>query len=82
MTQLRDCGIYRLPDGYLYVAVQGGSGAFYLFDCATGTRARPIFEVTPEGRVARWFNTGPEWWVEDVSDTGETFDGSRQLKCS
>lgn len=81
MTQLREYGIYHLPDGETYVAVRGGSGAFYLFDCSTGTQARPIFEVTQEGRVTRWFNPGPEWWVDDLADTGETFDASWQFNC-
>ena len=72
MAQLRDCGIYRLPDGKEYVAACNLSGVFFLFDCTTAAEPRPVFEVTEEGRVARRFGTGREWSVEDLSDTGRT----------
>jgi hypothetical protein len=81
VRQLRNCGIYRLPDGYLYVVVRGGTGKFYLFDYSTLTKARPVFEVTADGRVARRFGSGPEWRVEQLEDTGQTYDDPHDLKC-
>lgn len=72
-ARLRDFGIYRLPDGHSYVAVYGGSGGYYLFDYEGGAAGRPVLKVSPEGRVSRWFSTGPEYGAEDLEDTGQTF---------
>ena len=81
MPSLRDRGVYRLPDGKEYVAACSVSGVFFLFDCSMVAEPRPVFEVTEEGGVARRFGSGPEWRVEDLSDTGLTFDNSRELDC-
>lgn len=81
MTQLRNYGVYRLPDGLGYVAVRGGSGNFYLFECGDELKLPPVFEVTSEGYVLRWFNSGPEWLAEHLEDTGRVFDPSRHLNC-
>lgn len=81
MLQIRNYGVYRLPDGNSYVAVRGGSGSFYLFNCYDGLRLPPVFRVTDEGHVDRWFNSGPEWGAEHLSDTGETFDPTHQFDC-
>ena len=80
MSQLRNRGVYRLPDGHGYVAVRGGSGRFYLFECSRGLRLPPVFEVA-EARVRRWFNSGAEWGVEQLEDTGRTFDEAHKFKC-
>lgn len=74
MKGLRNYGVYRLPDGESYLAVRGGSGAFYLFDRSTGILVPPLFEVRPDGLIARWFNSGPEWRVEQLTDTGESLE--------
>ena len=71
--RLRDFGIYLLPDGNSYVAVYGGGGSYYLFDYERGAAGRPVFKVSPEGRVGRWLSTGPEYCAEVLEDTGETF---------
>jgi hypothetical protein len=72
MRQLRNFGVYRLPDGLGYVAVRGGSGKYYLFSSEEWPRLPPVFEVTADGRVLRWFNPGPEWLDEQLEDTGTT----------
>lgn len=79
MAQLRDFGIYRLPDGHSYVAVRGGSGTHYLFDYERGSAGRPVFEVRDDGRVARWFSTGAEYRAKDLEDTGRTYDAGHGL---
>jgi hypothetical protein len=81
MRQLRNYGVYRLPDGRGYVAVRGGSGKFYLFECREGLKLPPVFEVTQEGLVLRWFNSGPEWCAEHLQDTGRTFADGKKLNC-
>ncbi|HYN84612.1 MAG TPA: hypothetical protein VER32_05120 [Pyrinomonadaceae bacterium] len=70
MRKLRNFGVYRLPDALRYVAVRGGSGKFYLFSADEWPRLPPVFEVTADGRVLRWFNSGPEWVAEQLEDTG------------
>ena len=74
MPSLRDRGVYRLPDGRPYVALRNPSGDFFLFDLSSDTSARPVFEVTPGGLLARRFGRGPEWVVGQLEDTGQTFD--------
>jgi hypothetical protein len=81
MKELRNYGVYKLPDGHSYVLVRGGSGNSYLFDCAQPPSQPPVFQVTQEGRVQRWFNSGPEWFVEDLEDTGETSGLGEQFEC-
>lgn len=72
MRQLRNFGVYRLPDGLRYVAVRGGSGKYYLFSADEWPRLPPVFEITADGRVLRWFNSGPEWFAEQLEDTDAT----------
>ncbi len=80
MRQLREYGVYRLPDRESYVAVRGGSGRFYLFECKWGLDLPPAF-VVEGGRVRRWFTSGTEWSEDDLEDTGETFDRTHKFKC-
>ncbi|HEX5708551.1 MAG TPA: hypothetical protein VFX96_14705 [Pyrinomonadaceae bacterium] len=72
MRQLRNYGVYRLPDGLGYVAVRGGSGKYYLFSFDEWPKLPPVFEVTTDGQVLRWFNSGPEWLADQLEDTGES----------
>jgi hypothetical protein len=73
MSELRNYGVYRLPDAATYVAVPAGACMYFLYDRSRGTQPPPVYEVTAEGRVLRWFGSGPDWLVEQMEDTGETY---------
>ena len=80
MAQLRNFGVYRLPDNHPYVLVRGGGDRYFLFDCDLRLKAAPVFEVA-QGRVRRWLGSGAEYGVEDLEDTGETFERGHRFRC-
>jgi hypothetical protein len=73
MPILRTHGIYELPDGRRFVAVNRGAGTFFLYPASHGPVAPPVYEVTADGAVVPWHTGGTPYRVEDLTDTGENF---------
>ena len=76
MRRLRGYGIYKTPGPVRQVyAVPAGEGAYLLFDRKLGTAIPPRFEVLTDGSVRDWHGDMTRWTVEDLVDTGESFEG-------
>lgn len=75
MKQLRDYGIYNLPGAIrgLYL-VQDEEDTYFLYDCQFGSRLPPRFRIASNGHIINWFDDFPVWNVDDLIDTGETYE--------
>lgn len=74
MKDLRERGVYRLPDGEEFVAgtAHGGGYALYnpqIWKCY----GVPDYEVNVQGKLTR-MGESTRWRVEDLLDTGRTVD--------
>ena len=73
-TDLRERGIYLLPDGEELVASFARGGGFALYEPRVWKRyGVPDYEVNPRGRITR-MGQSTHWHVEDLVDTGRTAD--------
>jgi hypothetical protein len=81
MKELRNTGIYTLPDGNSYAVFSADEGRYFLYLCKHGISNPPSYQTTSDGRVLPWLGTGPEWRVEDLTDTGKTFDFPQGFNC-
>ena len=77
--EIREEGIYKLPDGNDYAARSAGHGRYFLYLCKDGVSNPPRYLITRAGRIQPW--VVDEWVVEDLVDTGETFDFTEEFKC-
>jgi hypothetical protein len=74
MKELRERGIYLLPDGDEVVASIGRGGGFALFNPTIWKRyGVPDYEVDAQGRLTR-MGESTRWRLEDLNDTGRTAD--------
>jgi len=74
MKELRERGIYRLPDGEELVASIARGGGFALFNPRVWQRyGVPDYTVNAEGKLTR-MGESTRWRVEDLDDTGRTAD--------
>jgi len=74
MSRLRHKGVYKLPHGQREVfAVKVGGEEYFLYDADYGFRIPPRYKVNPDRRLTNWFDDFPVWKVEDLTDTGETY---------
>jgi hypothetical protein len=74
MTRLRHYGVYKLPGVRRAVyAVPNGSDTYSLYDRELGATLPPRFEVSADGLVTNWFKDMNVWTVDDLIDTGETY---------
>ncbi len=80
MKELREQGIYTLPDGNVYVARSAGHGRYFLYPCNDDASHPPRFLITSAGRIQPWMTD--EWVVEDLVDTGKSYDFSQGFECS
>jgi hypothetical protein len=72
MKELRERGIYRLPDGEELVASVGRGGGFVLYDERVWRRyGVPDYSVNAQGKLTR-MGESTRWSLEDLSDTGRT----------
>lgn len=75
MEQLRDYGIYTLPGAQRSVyLVPSGYNSYFLYDCEFGVRLPPRYRVGDDGHIINWHNDFPVWTVQDLIDTGETYE--------
>ena len=75
MKELRERGIYRLPDGDEVVAsISRRGGGYALYNPQIFKRyGVPDFEVDAQGRLTR-MGESTRLSIEDLSDTGRTAD--------
>jgi hypothetical protein len=74
MKELRERGVYTLPDGEEFVASVARGGGFALFNPQIWKRyGVPDYEVDPVGRVTQ-MGQSTRWRVDDLVDTGRTAD--------
>ncbi|HZB44628.1 MAG TPA: hypothetical protein VE360_05270 [Pyrinomonadaceae bacterium] len=72
MKDLRERGVYTLPDGEEFVASIARGGGFALFNPQIWKRyGVPDYEVDPLGRVTQ-LGQSTRWRVDDLVDTGRT----------
>jgi hypothetical protein len=72
MKDLRERGVYTLPDGEEFVASVARGGGFALFNPQIWKRyGVPDYEVDPLGRVTQ-MGQSTRWRVDDLVDTGKT----------
>ena len=70
--ELRERGIYMLPDGDEYVASVARGGGFALYDLQVWKRyGLPDYEIDARGRMT-CVGQSTHWRVEDLTDTGRT----------
>ena len=71
-SELRERGVYRLPDGQEVVVSACGGQEYCMFASATyDSFGLAEYLITDEGRILK--GTEPTGWgVEDLSDTGGT----------
>ena len=73
VADLRDYGIYRVPDGMLHICVRASGGRYFLHLLLMGFNMAPRYVVERDGRVAPWLGGSQEWRVEELEDTGENY---------
>ncbi len=82
-VELRERGIYKLPDGREFVICASGDGAGYLLYNSEAWRrhALPDYRTQVNGRIlSRGVVT--RWRTEDLKDTGRTADHLPALRAS
>jgi hypothetical protein len=78
MKHLRDYGIYNIPGiERSLVLVPCGQNTYFLYDSEFGLRLPPRFHIAASGYINNWFEDFPVWTVNDLIDTGETYNESR-----
>ena len=74
VKEIRDCGIYTLPDGREVIAhcSNGKSGFFRLYDrLAWKYEGPPMYETDERGIITSLGRPTP-WSVADLKDVGQT----------
>jgi len=73
MKELRERGLYRLPDGAEFVANPAARGGGYaLYDPQVWKRyGLPDYQIDENGRLSR-MGESTRWSTEDLIDTGQT----------
>ena len=71
MTELRERGVYALPNGRSFVAVTNARGGKYLYAYPLHDWAFPAYEVVASGMI---YSAGrlTEWGIGDLIDTKQT----------
>jgi hypothetical protein len=72
VKEMRECGVYALPDGRELIARSSGSGFVRLYDpLAWKYLEPPMYEINERGVLTSSGRPTP-WNVQDLSDVGET----------
>ena len=71
--EIKECGVYALPDGRELVAERGGKyGFFKLYDpLAWEYRGTPLYETDERGFLTSLGRPTP-WRVEDLKEVGRS----------
>jgi hypothetical protein len=75
MKELRERGLYRLPDGAELIARPAARGGGYaLYDQQVWRRnGMPDYQIDEKGRLNR-MGESTRWSADDLIDTGQTAD--------
>lgn len=74
MKELRERGIYKLPDGDEFVASFARGGGYALYNPQIWKRyGVPDYEIDAQGRVTK-MGESTRWRLDDLEDTGQTAD--------
>lgn len=79
MRQLKENGLYELPDGRIFIARAGDRWSYLLHDAHRGISSAPIYLVDAAGQVLSW-GRRTRWSIGDLRETDA--GGSPQLKLS
>ena len=73
VKEMRECGVYALPDGRELIARSGGNGGFVRLYDPLGWKylEPPMYEINERGVLTSSGRPTP-WKVQDLSDVGET----------
>lgn len=75
---MREGGVYLLPDGERLVATADHRGGYFLYTPPVWEAFRgwgpAAYDVTPEGPIVTCEGARTTWLAEDLADTGETRD--------
>lgn len=66
---LRDHGIYMLPDRREFVVRVGPKKAYLLHDLRLGMTHPPVYLIDGSGQLLSW-GRPTRWRIHDLSDTG------------
>ena len=66
---LKDHGIYKLPDGREFLVRAGRHGTFVLHDLRLGVSLAPVYLIDGSGQFLSW-GKPTRWSLSDLSDTG------------
>ena len=67
--ELKDHGIYALPDGREFVVRAGSHGGYFLHDLRRGVASAPVYLIDGSGQFLSW-GKHTRWSLGDLSDTG------------
>lgn len=79
MSELRERGIYALPDGDEVIACAAQRGYYFLHRLLTSTLCVPAYVVNLGGEILSVERRTP-WSVTDLTDTGRTSHKVRAAK--
>jgi hypothetical protein len=68
-VELKDQGIYKLPDGREFVVRTGSHGGYILHDLRLGVSYAPVYLIDGSGQFLSW-GKPTRWSLADLSDTG------------
>jgi hypothetical protein len=68
---LKDHGIYKLPDGREFLVRAGHHGGYFLHDLRLGVASAPIYLIDASGQFLSW-GKPTQWSLSDLSDTGRS----------
>jgi hypothetical protein len=69
--ELKENGIYSLPDGREFVVRVARQGGFLLHDLRLGVYSAPLYLVDGSGQFLSW-GRRTRWSVADLHDTGRS----------
>jgi len=69
--ELKENGIYSLPDGREFVVRAARQGGFLLHDLRLGVASAPLYLVDRSGQFLSW-GKGTRWSIDDLLDTGRS----------
>lgn len=71
MKELRDGGVYTMPNGKEVVARSSSRSGYYLYANPTLIYALPVYEVVATGQIYAAGRPTP-WNIDDMTDTNLT----------
>ena len=69
--ELKENGIYSLPDGREFVVRAARQGGFLLHDLRWGVASAPLYLVDRSGQFLSW-GKRTRWSIDDLLDTGRS----------